>query len=312
MGRAIFLFIIPVMFFFFCSGKPAYEEDDVQDETVVIEDDGGDDPVVRLESLTVSTGEMSPAFSPDIYYYDISLTSDIRDIRITARPHEGCTIQISDAELSPSNYTAVIEVNRRLTEVPIFVSVENYEGYIYSLRILRAEDKPVANRSFELFNDNNYPEEWNMTGAGELRSSSDFFRTGLSSGIFTTLTSSIGGREVLSAPVGIEQGFKIVLSAWFYLPYMEGVSAERANVSLKLFYYRDEQCSLSASTPYSTMAKEVLENQGVWEMIHFERMPDLIPSDAAFVRIALRACYDSTNGGTKYDKIYFDDVSLQQ
>lgn len=305
------MFIITVLFFCFCGEKPDYGEDSVPDSTIVNED-GVSDPVIRLESLTVSAGEMSPAFSPGIYSYDISLTSDICEIIITARPYERCIVQISDFGISLSDYTAVIAINRRLTEVPIFVSVENYEGYIYTLRILRAEDKPVANRSFELFNDKKYPEEWTMAGAGEFKSSSDFSRTGFSSGIFTTLTGSISGREVLSAPVGVEQGFKLVLSAWFYLPDVEGVPTERVNVSLKIFYYRDEQCTIPASIPYSTMAKSVIENQGVWSNIQFVRMPDVIPSDAAFVRLAVRACYDGANGGTKYDKIYFDDVLLQQ
>jgi len=174
------------------------------------------------------------------------------------------------------------------------------------------EEKPLINASFELFNEYNHPFDWELLTSGEFKSSGDYYYEGLLSGTFTTVTSSISGREILSSPVQVTPGKMIIVSGRFYTPSIEGTSPERIKTGFKLYYYTDEECTNPASTAYSTMAKVSLKEQGVWEIISYDRTADQIPQDATFVRIGLRACYDKDAGGTKFDAIYFDNISLQQ
>ena len=269
--------------------------------------------VIKLESLEISAGILTPEFNPDTTVYYVVITPDISELAITARPDVGCSIKINDLPVtSGQDYSTVLQIVNPETDINILVSAENGESLQYTLNVIKPLEKTVENYSFELFNDQNCPSGWEVSGAGEFISSSESARSGSCSGTFTTLTGTISGREIISAPVEIEQDRNINLSGWFYIPVIEGVSSERTRLGFKIYYFTDADCLSPASTAYDTMAKKFLKEQGVWEKINYELAKESVPADTQYVRIGIRACFDSTKGGTKNDKIFIDDISLQQ
>ncbi len=315
----IFILIIPALIFTLCSEGGVYEDDvpaapvetaGTPDTTDTTENEPP--PVIKLESLEVSPGDLSPAFSPDLFFYNLNLTPEVSGITITARPYIGCIAVVDTVLLLPDHYSTVIPVNKPVTEIPLIVSAENYQGVTYSLRVIRMEERTIENSSFEVFNETGSPVKWTMAGAGEYRSSDEFFNSGNYSGVFTTLTGTISGREVLSSPVEIDPDKMMNISAMFYTPAVETLTPERISVSLKIYYYTDAGCTIPAVPGSATMTKSVIKESAVWEKVKYERSLEDIPDDGHFVRIAIRACYDSTSGGSKFDRVFFDDVSLQQ
>lgn len=270
-------------------------------------------PVIKLESLEISSGTLTPEFNPDTMIYYITLTPEVSGLAVTAKPSQDCNVEVNGSPVTPEQqYCTTIQVIQPETEISIIVSTENQEGTIYTLKITKLDEKIIENPSFETFDEQNHPAIWKLAGAGEFKSNSEFFNTGSVSGIFTTLTSSISGREILSGPVEIIQGKSIISSACFYIPAIEGSSPERIKLGLKLYYFTDADCISPASTAYDTMTKTFLKEQGVWERIKFERASEDVPPDSRFVRIGVRTCFDSTKGGTKNDRVFIDDVSIQQ
>ncbi len=283
------------------------------EQTAADEPDTDDNNVIPgLSSLIVSTGSITPDFSFDIYHYEVSLTSEVSELVLTTVPSAGCSVEIDNTPVTSEDFHSVISISSSVTETTVLVNNENDDEISYSLLFKRMEEKHISNSSFEVFNTTNNPIAWEVSGSGEVKSSSAFFHTGSYSGTFTTLTGSISGRELLSLPIEIEQGKRIIVSAWFCIDYIEGLSPERDNMSLKLYYFADETCGYPAAIKFSTMAKTFLSVQGSWEKIKYELSPEKLPEDAHFVRIGLRVCYDKNNGGTRNDRIFFDDISLQQ
>jgi len=274
----------------------------------------GDDPAtdIKLESLAVSYGNLVPVFDPDVFSYDVKLTPEITELNITAQPPPDCYAEINDKLLTHDSCSVIVPINGNLTSLSISTGDNVRDGEIYNLKIIRMEEKIIENHSFEFIDDKNHPSGWELAGTGEFISVNEFSRSGNFSGAFTTLTGSISGREIRSRPVEIEQSKSIIASSWFYVPYIEGSTTERISVSLKIYFYTDAGCLTPASTEYATMTKTFLKEQGVWEKIIYERGIDVIPDETRFVRIAVRACYNSVSGGTKNDRVYFDDISLQQ
>lgn len=269
--------------------------------------------IIKLGSLETSSGILTPEFNPDTMQYSVVLTPDISELTITSRPSEGCNVKVNDSPVtSEQQYSTIIKVLQPQTDINILVSAENSGSALYTLLIIKPVEKPVENSSFEIYNEQNYPSGWKLAGSGEFISSNEFSNSGSFSGTFTTLTSSISGREIISAPVQIEQGKDINVSAWFYIPAIDDLPAERSRLSLKLYYYTDADCLYPAATAYDTMTKTSLNQQGVWEKISYVPAKENIPADTRFIRIGIRACFDNTKGGTKNDKIFIDDVSLQQ
>jgi len=316
---AIFILIIPALVFTLCSEGGVYEDEfpAASAETAGTSDITGTTeneppPVIKLELLEISPGDLSPAFNPDLFVYNLNLTPEISGITITARPNIGCIASVDNVLLMPDYYSTVIIVNKPVSEIPLIVSAENFQVVTYSLRVTRMEERPVENRSFEVFNENSFPVKWTMAGAGECRSSGEYNYSGSYSGTFTTLTGTISGREVLSSPVEIDPDKKLIISAMFYTPSVESLSSERINISLKIYYYTDAECTIPSVTGTATMAKSAIKESAVWEKVKYERAPEDIPDDGHFARIGIRACYDSTGGGSKFDKIFFDNVSFQQ
>jgi len=99
---------------------------------------------------------------------------------------------------------------------------------------------------------------------------------------------------------------------WFFLEEVSGAVAERVSVSLKIYYFADKECTIKASTASSTMTKISLDEQGQWQRVFYERSSSQIPQDAVAIKVAIRACYEKDAGGTSKDKIFFDDVEVQQ
>lgn len=277
-------------------------------------DDPGDSPVagIKLEKLEVTETVIEPSFSPDIYSYSAGVLSHRSEIKITALPADGCSVKIFDMPLDPLCYCLNMPVDYGVNRIPVYVDYTGVEGIIYTLNIYRMRELSISNPSFELYDSSSHPSSWTMKGAGESIATPDFSHSGICSATFTTLTASISGRELISTPVGITGGMGIILSAWFYLPIVDGALAERVNISFKIYYFTDQEGTLPASPAYHTMQKVSLAEQGVWQSIEYARSGDEIPADAKYACAAIRASYNSGSGGSKNDKIFFDDVSLQQ
>lgn len=278
------------------------------------ENQNGDEPgaAVYLESLTISRGYLNPEFSPETLNYRILLESEVSELSVTTGPSAGCSVESDDSSISSENNTFLITITKPETILSLSVSNSAGEVRIYSLSITRMEENFPGNSSFEDFDELKHPLEWEKSGSGELLSTDEFFHTGGRSGTFTTLTSSISGREIISSPVEIVQGKSLIISGWFCTDYIENLSPERIYSSFKIYYFCDAGCTAPASTPYSTMSKTGLKEAGAWEKIAYTREPEQIPADAEFIRIGLRACYDKDSGGTADDRVFFDDISLQQ
>ncbi len=312
------VFTVLIMFLVSCdyTGKKNHSSNrnaDIPAETPADDPSDTDPAAVSLGALEISPGVLDPEFSPETTRYSVLLPPGISELAITARPAEGCSVRVNESELtSGAQYSTVLQIDKPETVVSILVIAGDDRSASYSLSVTKPVEKTVENSSFEISDERKYPSGWNMAGSGEFVSGSEYSKTGNFSGSFTTLTGSISGREIISSPVEIEQGKKITVSGWFYIPAIDGSSAERDKLGLKIYYFTDAECITPASTAYDTMTKTSLSQQGAWEKLSYERGAEEIPSDTLYVRIGIRACYDSTKGGTKNDKVFIDDISLMQ
>lgn len=308
-----FIILFHTIIFHGCGDGTRIERDPNDASSVTIDNNNDENfTVAQLDSLTISPGKLTPEFNPGIYNYSIILMSDISTLKATVISSAGNTVEISNAEPSTENNAYLISITEPEKNISISVYSEAGEGVIYYLKIRRMVEKNIPNSSFELFDELKHPEQWEVTGSGELLCTDAGAYSGQYSGTFTTLTTSISGREAISTAVEIEQGRGITLSGWFFIDNISGLSPERVLFSFKVFYFTDTECSIPASTTASTMTKIPLTCQGVWEKITYERKPEQVPHDAAFARIGVRACYDKESGGTKSDRAFFDFIQLQQ
>ena len=308
-----YIFIISFIFSPSCS-EVENKTPEKESPPTVTEDPGDTEPAPLpwLDSLIISPGILSPEFDSGTSLYTLLLESDVTELDLEIEPSPGSSPFINCGEFSTYNLHSIVPVSH--TTGDLHISVNNLDGEenLYTVQIKQMSEKFISNSSFEESDELYKPHDWTVTGAGEFRSNNEFSHSGEFSGFFTTLTTSIGGREVLSAPVEIEQGKGCIISAWIYLPVAEGRSIGRVNCSLKIYYYTDPLCENPASPAYSTMSKISPGEEGVWEKIRYERSADKIPPGAEYLRIALRACYNRDNGGTRDDRIYIDDIAVQQ
>ena len=307
--KSIFIFCLILFFFCACDSQEYGNEDDITEQE---EHEPENPPKPGISSISIIPGKLTPEFSTQILEYNLLTETHIDEIELGINPANGSTIQVICGDFTTDGTFSIIPVTENPADIYISASNDEGEEEIYSISIKRMNEMPVENFSFEEFDELSRPYSWDMAGAGNFITGEEVSHSGNYSAYFSSLTTSIGGREILSSPVEIEEGNGLILSAWLYLADSDEGSPERVSSSFKIYYYTDNLCEIPASTPYSTMSRISPDAQGVWERISWERSADQIPPDAKFIRIAIRACYNKDKGGTKDNRLYFDSISLQQ
>lgn len=94
----------------------------------------------RLASLTVASGSLSPAFSPDVYSYTLHVAKDVKDFTISALPSSSK----ASVDVSGSSEVTEDEVTRVVT-----VTAEDGTQIAYSITLIRdgkteEKEKPVT------------------------------------------------------------------------------------------------------------------------------------------------------------------------
>ena len=175
--------------------------------------------------------------------------------------------------------------------------------------VIQVPENSVLNHSFETLC-GAAPENWDMISSGscvalELADAPDGERVFS----FDRLTSSIAGREAASAPFTVRPGVRISLHARIRASRGNGV----CRAAFRIYYFQDEEGAVpSALNEYDTMNSVPVGSDTEWEILSWDRDGENVPSDAAFARIAMRACYDSSSGGNGEDMVFFDDVTVTQ
>ncbi|MCG8568553.1 MAG: Ig-like domain-containing protein [Spirochaetes bacterium] len=162
----------------------------------------------------------------------------------------------------------------------------------------------LINSSFE--NGDLQPLDWAMKSSGEVEKSNLYASQGQSSASFTSLTSSISGRELISSVFPIERVNLKVISF-----FLTSSPVENTKISLKFYFYQDEGGELPAEKAYLTQTSQNLSTIDLWEKISWDRLAEDIPADANFAQIAIRVCYVK-NIGTNEDRVYFDQIEIWQ
>jgi len=162
----------------------------------------------------------------------------------------------------------------------------------------------VCNPSFE---NPVFSENWTLLSAGTLLDDRINFIDGAVSVYFSSLTSAISGRELVSNCFSIVQGRGLDSSGSFitYLP------AAQTSVSLKLWYFSDSSCTTPATKSFSTQTSRSLVNSGIWEQLVYSIPAISIPVDAISAQVSVRAKY-VTGIGTPSDIVYFDNINVIQ
>ncbi|HOO72896.1 MAG TPA: cadherin-like beta sandwich domain-containing protein [Spirochaetota bacterium] len=277
-----------------------------------------DDPVIeaRLESLQVSPGTLDPAFSSLSYSYYLEVEDTVSELTVAARAASGLTLSVDGVPIDGNDYSSVITLSDDSTELTITVSSGDENSRDYILQIVKLHESAVPNWSFEYFetvDESSVPVNWTMNTSGRFLVSDTYALYGSYSGKFETLTQTIGGREVLSDPVAMQGATAVEVEAWFYLvDENDDALADDAEVSIKIYYYRDTGCLDPCENESYTKNKVALTSVNTWERVSFQRDADEIPADARFCRIAIRACYNASEGGTADDAMYVDGVSMTQ
>ena len=279
-----------------------------------------DDPVIqaRLESLEVSHGTLDPEFRPLSYSYYLEVEDTVSELTVTARAASGLSLSVDGSPVGGNEYSSTIPLSNDSTEVIITVSLGDENSRDYVLQIVKRHESAVPNWSFEYFetvDELSIPLNWTMNSSGAFVVSGEYALYGSYSGKFETLTQAIGGREVLSDPVPIIGGRATEVKALFYLFNENDPLPKpdpRVDVSIKIYYYRDAACLDPCEIESYTKNKAPLGSSNSWGYVSLTRDADEVPADAQYCRIAIRACYNESEGGTEGDALYVDGVTMTQ
>ena len=276
----------------------------------------GDGPVLQagLNALRVDPGELDPVFSSETLSYEVSVDSSLAAVTVTAVPDDGTRVSVNGNDVSADEYSAEVGLAGERTVITISASAEGLLSREYRITVVRAAQNPVRNWSFESYEIVAARESSELTvstASGEFIAAGDYAHDGSHSGMFTKLTGTIGGREVLSDAIAVDPLRNLTVSYWIYLP-REDRNSGRAGAGIKIYYFTDQDCLVPCENASDTKPRVSPSLEGVWEQVSFERVAADIPGDAAYIRIALRACFIASAGGTDEDAIYFDGVSLSQ
>lgn len=94
-----------------------------------------------LKSLTLSKGDLSPAFNPATTAYNVHVTNDVDSLFITADPAEKTSLVTVNKQLESDKRISVpISVGK--SEITILVTAENGDQKTYTLEVFRDIKKP--------------------------------------------------------------------------------------------------------------------------------------------------------------------------
>ena len=85
----------------------------------------------KLNSLEVSTGELSPAFNPDVDYYEVEVENDVTSININA------SIRDSKARFTDNLGSRKVELTEGVNQIPIKVMAESGDVQVYNIMVNR-------------------------------------------------------------------------------------------------------------------------------------------------------------------------------
>ncbi len=298
-----------------CDGDTTAVESAAKDE-VIVEEQGSNTEVQeapRLNELSLGSTDLIPVFSPEVTGYTVREESLSFPVTLRAVSSErDMLISINNGERLPGPLAAEVTTLPADRSITVSVTCED-TGKARTYRITITGSLPgIANGTFEECDETGAPLSWEeRNGNGEFMTETVPFALNDSrAAFFQSLTQSISGREVLSAPVELTEGKGITASVRCYLPADDiGGNTGRVNVSLKLYYYSNESCLEEDLTGYATMRKRSLNSEGSWEEIPFTKTAEDIPAGTQFVRMALRACYISEVGSAE-SFLYFDSAAI--
>ncbi len=160
----------------------------------------------------------------------------------------------------------------------------------------------IVNGSFE-----DETNGWNMVSNGSLVIETSDYKDGFKSVKFNSLTSTISGREVASNIFKIDSLKDLDISGWFKTTN----PIANTKVSFKIWYYKDMEGLLPASTPSYTESSSNLQEENQWIKRSYLKKHSDIPTDAISCKISIRAMYVSGIGNSK-DTVFIDDIVVNQ
>ena len=263
-------------------------------------DDGSTESSLMLAELSLSEAGLSPVFDSQVQSYTAVASPSCETVSVTALSvSREALLSINGGE--KKSWSISEEITLDSTETTVIISVSSNDSDStrdYSISISKNSDL-IKNSSFEEFEETGTAILWEMSSSSGSLLSEDisFARNGSRAARFSNLTQSISGREALSGAFGLEPGKDLTSSLYCYLPEdsIDG-NTERVCISLKLYYFLDEACSEPAEPGSHTMRSRTLSGEGQWQQVSFTREAGDIPSDAAYARLAIRACYDEETG----------------
>ncbi len=95
-------------------------------------------PNNRLSAISVDGFSLSPAFSQDIEYYEVSVNTAVSSVMLRATAVDS-TAQISG--------TGTINLNREVTDVKVIVTAQSGVAKEYTIRIIRSDGAPLSNNT---------------------------------------------------------------------------------------------------------------------------------------------------------------------
>ena len=224
-------------------------------------------------------------------------------------------ISLSGSKILIKNYDSKLDIKSLKSdkEYELYLVAEDNEidpnimkDYVkLSFKTLSSGDL-IVNNSFEE-NDGvgTAPDSWGMKSSGSCVVTKDESYDSEYSCYFESLTTSIGGRELQSDVFPLDNSFDITISGYF----KTNEPVENTKVSLKIWYFSDEEGITSASTASYTMTSVSLTSTGVWELKEYNRTKSQIPANCKSARISMRVMHVK-DIGTEDSRVYFDKVSL--
>lgn len=160
----------------------------------------------------------------------------------------------------------------------------------------------IQNGSFEA-DTASPPSGWTVTTSGTLAAGTGTVtaQDGTNVASFTSLTSSISGREAHSTCFPVTAGNVVTANGYLLTP----TATANSRASFKLYWFTDA-CTTAATTASNTQSSVQLATPNTWQLNTFA---PTAPTGATHAWLAIRA--DFVSPGTSAEQVYFDDISLQ-
>lgn len=122
-------------------------------DTITIGDASGLEADSTLKSITLSEGQLSPAFSPDITSYTVNVENDVTSIEISAQMNSvkamialsGGFFDIAGVDgTSPKIYKGTVNLSEGDNKRMITVTAENGEETTYTVNVVRLASGEIA------------------------------------------------------------------------------------------------------------------------------------------------------------------------